>query len=98
MLKRFERFLSHLEWCGNVGHSAIVAMSIDGDGRDRLSVSPKLSKEGSEAIAKVGADIECASDVGMYAVFEDRQRKTFYRSDGPHLFRAEAGGLWELVK
>lgn len=45
VIKNFERFLAHTQYCANVGHSALVGMSIDGDGADRFNVkSPDLPK------------------------------------------------------
>jgi len=41
VMGRFERLLSHLQWCGGVGHSTNVGMSIDGDGADYFHVKPE---------------------------------------------------------
>lgn len=38
VLDRFERWLSHVQWCSSVGHSTSVSMDIDGDGADRFKV------------------------------------------------------------
>ena len=38
VLDRFEAFLSHVEYCGGVGHSTIVGMPIDGDGPEYFNV------------------------------------------------------------
>ena len=44
VLDRFEAFLSHVEWCGGVGHSTIIGMPIDGDGAEYFNVKkPKMS-------------------------------------------------------
>ena len=43
VLNRFEAFLSHVQYCGGVGHSTIIGMPIDGDGAEYFNVeSPKL--------------------------------------------------------
>lgn len=39
VLNRFEKFLSHVQWCSCVGHSTAVAFPIDGDGPDRFKVT-----------------------------------------------------------
>lgn len=38
VMEAFEKFMAHLQYCGGAGHSANVAMSIDGDGADRFKI------------------------------------------------------------
>lgn len=50
VIRNFENFLAHLQYCAGVGHSCVVGMDIDGDGADRFNVqSPDLPKGGSDA-------------------------------------------------
>jgi hypothetical protein len=38
MMRRFERMIRYMSWCSGVGHSATIAISVDGDGADRFQV------------------------------------------------------------
>ena len=49
VMKAFERFMAHLQYCSSVGHSANVAMSIDGDGADRFKVVSGSDESGAQA-------------------------------------------------
>jgi len=55
VIRNFEKFLAHVQYCASVGHSCVVGMDIDGDGADRFNVqSPDLRKSGEEAQERNG--------------------------------------------
>ena len=59
VIANLERFLSHVQYCSGVGHSALVGMSIDGDGADRFRViSPDLPKVKEEDVTDREARVE----------------------------------------
>jgi len=45
-LNRIENMLAQIQGMGDIGHSGTVGFDVDGDGSDRLKVSPKLKMRG----------------------------------------------------
>jgi hypothetical protein len=64
VIKRLERFFAMLHYNGQHGHSGLFAMPLDGDGPERLEISPldKNLKNEVDAIAGVGGGVEIAYD------------------------------------
>ena len=63
VMERIERFFALLHHNSNFGHSATFGMWLDGDGSDKVSVSPKprYAKE-VDLIGGVGGSIEIAGN------------------------------------
>ena len=75
VMDRFERFLAFLHWNSRHGHSGMFAMSLDGDGADRFTVSP-APRHASEVslCGGIGHDIEIANSFGYSGAYMDRER------------------------
>lgn len=59
VIKNLDRLLAHMQYCANVGHSALVGISIDGDGADRFWVTkPELPKLDEDDIVDREARVE----------------------------------------
>lgn len=43
-MSRFEKFLAYIQHCGNIGHSCVVGLSVDGDGSERPKIKEQLPK------------------------------------------------------
>jgi hypothetical protein len=41
-IDRLTRHIAFIKWLGDVGHSCVAGISVDGDGSDRLRVAEKL--------------------------------------------------------
>lgn len=52
VMAAFEKFMAHLQYCGGAGHSATVAMGIDGDGADRFKILSGTDVKGEQAREK----------------------------------------------
>lgn len=37
-LDRLDKFMAYMNYCGNVGHSCVIGLSVDGDGSERPEV------------------------------------------------------------
>ena len=79
--RRIERFLAMLHWNSAHGHSGTFAMPLDGDGSDKVSVSPvpQFSDEVS-LIAGVGYDVEIAYDGCFSGKDIDRNRDSKWKT------------------
>lgn len=44
IVKRVERFLAFVQYLGNIGHSCVAGMYVDGDGADRIKISEEMPK------------------------------------------------------
>ncbi len=66
VILRFERFLAMLHFSSHWGHSATFAMGLDGDGPERLTVSPAPDKfrDQYSLTSGIGGDIEIATAQG----------------------------------
>lgn len=63
VMKRIERFLALLHHNSSFGHSGLFAMPLDGDGCDKVTVSPKPRFANEvDAIGGVGGGVEIAYD------------------------------------
>jgi hypothetical protein len=90
MMQRFLNWLGAARWCGDVGHSATIAMFVDGDGADQMRIEgpgvEKLLKLGGE-MAQGGSDngdglmleIGHTSALGYYTVRPDAPDATAYK-------------------
>lgn len=78
VMERIERFFALLHHNSNFGHSGLFAVFLDGDGADKVTVSPKprFAHE-VDLCGSIGGDVEIAQN-GCYTV-----KKT-----------AELGSLW----
>ena len=66
MMERFERFLALLHHNSNLGHSGLFAMPLDGDGCEKIQISPKPKFHHEVDICGgIGGDVEIAQD-GCY--------------------------------
>ena len=61
VMKRIERFLALLHHNSNFGHSGLFAMALDGDGCEKVTITPQpgFGRE-VDAIGGVGGDVEIA--------------------------------------
>ena len=86
LLDKFERLLSMMHYASSWGHSGIFGMWLDGDGADRLNVSPvrTQARKGVEKIGCVGYHVELATDRGFSGTFIDweRKKKWNYKENG----------------
>ena len=63
VMERFERFLALLHYNSCFGHSGLFAMPLDGDGSDKVEVSPRLRFQHEvDLCAGIGGDVEIAYD------------------------------------
>ena len=75
VMDRFERFLALLHWNSRHGHSGMFAMSLDGDGIDRFSVSPSPRHRDEVSLcAGIGHQVEIAQNGGYSGGYLDRER------------------------
>ncbi len=77
LLRRIERFLALLHFNSGFGHSGIFAMSLDGDGNEKVKVADidrNLAKQ-VEGIGSIGYDVEIANDASYTGKFIDRNRE-----------------------
>jgi len=80
VMQRIERFLALLHHNSVFGHSGIFGMSLDGDGADKVSVSPKPKHSGAvDAIGNVGYDIELANNRGFHGKKIDKKANNKWR-------------------
>ncbi len=68
VMERIERFLALLHHNSGFGHSGLFAMPLDGDGADKVTVSPKprFAHE-VDLCGGIGGDVEIAGN-GCYTV------------------------------
>jgi len=65
VMERIERFLALLHHNSNFGHSGLFAMPLDGDGNDKISVTPKPSFANEvDLCGGIGGDVEIALNGG----------------------------------
>lgn len=78
LMKRIERFLALLHFNSGFGHSGTFAMSLDGDGCEKVKISDLEKTLGYEvdAIGGVGYDIEVATDKGYTGFFIDKNKES----------------------
>ena len=63
VMERFERFLALLHYNSCFGHSGLFAMPLDGDGSDKVTISPRLRFQHEvDLCGGIGGDIEIAYD------------------------------------
>jgi hypothetical protein len=76
VMERLERFLALLHHNSNFGHSGLFAMPLDGDGCDKVTVSPKprFAHE-VDLVGGIGGDVEIAQN-GCYTVKKTESLKT----------------------
>lgn len=98
VMKRFERFLALLHWNSRFGHSSIFAMPLDGDGWDKVTISPEPqhAKE-VNLIGGVGFDVELARDGSYGGKFIQQRTATYWVKDN-RLYRQRVNEEPEIVK
>lgn len=68
IMERLERFLALLHYNSSFGHSGLFAMPLDGDGSDKVVVSPRpLYQHEVDLCGRIGGDVEIAQN-GCYTV------------------------------
>ncbi|MEW8048922.1 MAG: hypothetical protein AB2792_19915 [Candidatus Thiodiazotropha sp.] len=68
VMERFERFLALLHYNSAFGHSSTFAMALDGDGADKVVISPRPRfKNEVDVTGGIGGDVEIALDDGYMA-------------------------------
>lgn len=68
VMERIERFLALLHHSSNFGHSGLFAMPLDGDGADKVTVTPKPGfAHEVDLCGGIGGDVEIAQN-GCYTV------------------------------
>ena len=68
VMERIERFFALLHHNSNFGHSGLFAMPLDGDGADKVVVSPKPgSAHEVDLCGSIGGDVEIANNGGYMA-------------------------------
>ena len=79
IMRRIERFLALLHYNTRFGHSGIFGMSLDGDGPEQVTVSPKPAYAHEvDAIGGVGYEVEVAYDGSYSGVFQDHDKDSRY--------------------
>ncbi len=90
LIKRIERFLAFLHFNSHFGHSGLFAMSLDGDGCEKVEIKgldKRLSHE-VDAIGGVGYDIEIARDTKYSGAFIDSSKESkWYTGPSVNLYR-----------
>ena len=78
VMRRFERFLALLHFNSCFGHSGTFAMPLDGDGGDKVIISPKpkYSRE-VDLVSGIGGHVEIAYN-DSYGVGFLSERKSEY--------------------
>jgi len=68
-MKRIERFLALLHYNSAFGHSNLFAMHLDGDGSEKVTVTPitKEFKGEVNLVGGIGGGVEIAGDGCYYA-------------------------------
>ena len=94
VMRRFERFLAMLHFSSQWGHSGTFAMGLDGDGPERLTVSPAPNsfRDQYSLTSGIGGDIEIATSRGytvckmakMGSEWLVRPSATLYRDGDVH--------------
>ena len=81
VMRRFERLLCLMQSNCDIGHSATVGMSLDGDGADRFKVKESLRqyRDGARKIAGVGYSVELATGRGYSGLMQDYDRNCRWR-------------------
>ena len=89
LIKRLERFFALIHFSSNWGHSGLFGMYVDGDGADRINVSPldKTLRPGVNKVTNWGYGVELAMDGGFSGAHLEKEydrphkRKTPFFSD-----------------
>lgn len=78
VMERIERFFALLHHNSSFGHSGIFAMPLDGDGADRVVVSPKprFAHE-VDLCGSIGGDVEIAYDKS-YTAKNFKESKSYW--------------------
>lgn len=90
VMKRLERFLALLHFNSGFGHSGLFAMSLDGDGPEKVEVKDLDKRLGYEvdAIGGVGYGVEIARDESYGGAFLDRNRESkWYTGPAANLYK-----------
>ena len=78
VMERIERFLSLLHHNSNFGHSGLFAMPLDGDGADKVVVTPKPEfAHEVDLCGGIGGDVEIAQN-GCYTVKKTADMGTYW--------------------
>lgn len=55
-LDRLDKFMAYMSWCGGVGHSCVIGLSVDGDGPDRPKVDvPGVKVREADVLTRNGS-------------------------------------------
>jgi hypothetical protein len=93
VMERLERFLALLHYNSGFGHSGLFAMPLDGDGIDKVVVSPRPPYQHEvDLCGGIGGDVEIAQN-GCYTVKKTvnfdtswvvKPAAALYKNDGLH--------------
>lgn len=90
VMRRIERFFALLHFNSNFGHSGIFGMPLDGDGSDKVKITPINKELGQQVglIGGVGYDVEIANDGGYAGIFKDKNKHSYwYTRPGGTLYK-----------
>lgn len=90
IMKRLERFFALLHFNSGFGHSGLFAMSLDGDGNEKVNVASLDKRLGYEvdAIGGVGYGVEIARDNSYGGAFLDNARQSkWYTGPAANLYK-----------
>ena len=88
VMRRFERFLALLHHNSNFGHSGTFAMPLDGDGSDKVKITPtpEFARE-VDLAGGIGYDIEIAYDDSFSGVDINRQTHDYTVKPSASLYK-----------
>lgn len=79
VMKKIERLMTMIHFSGSSGHSGVLAIQLDGDGKDHVSVA-EVDRDMilcADAIASIGYDVEMATDYGFSGLWIGDRKSSY---------------------